>query len=494
MPSHGNRPSAGAYGDRMLLSPDAYATACWLFLRAVGVVSAIAFVSLAVQLRGLYGSDGILPIAELADRMRARGVPLRSAPSLFRFGATDGALWAVTLAGLGGSLLVTLDLLTLPGLVIAWVCYLSFSAVGREFLSYQWDVLLLEVLVIAMIVALCSPPPEPVLWLLWFFLFRFMVQSGAAKLLSRDPTWRDGTALAHHHQTQPLPTRFAWHLHQLPPRVHRATTRAVLAIEMGVPFLLVLPWPWRAVPLAVLFALQVGIVISGNYGFFNLLSIALLIPLAPDAFWDPMVGAVDASGPEPVAAALAIVGAVALLAVNAVRLAATFVHRRWLVAILGPLAPFRLANRYGLFAVMTTSRPEITVEGCHDGQDWTPYRFRYKATDPQRPPRWNAPHQPRLDWQMWFAALGSAERNAWFLRFIERLLRGSPSVIRLLAEGPDPDDPPVAVRARVSEYAFTDRATLRRTGRWWDTDPQGAYTPALTLHEGDLVPYRGDAR
>ncbi len=490
----GNVDRTGAYGGRMLVEPDAYTTAAWLFLRAVGITSTIAFASLAVQLRGLYSSQGILPIAEVVEQLRSRGIPVHRTPSLFRVRASDRALWTVTLVGTAASLLVTVDVLTLPALVVAWSCYLSFSTVGRAFLSYQWDVLLLEVLVIAAVVALRLPPPEPVLWLLWFFLFRFMVQSGAAKLLSGDETWRDGTALTHHHETQPLPTRCAWHLHQLPRGIHRATTVTVLAIEIGVPFLLVLPWPWRALPLALLLILQVGIVVSGNYGFFNLLALVLLIPLVPDAVWHSVVPDVAAGATTgavaPVTAAIAVVAAAALLAVNALRTAATVVQRPWIRTVLAALAPFRLANRYGLFAVMTASRPEIVVEGSHDGEDWTPYRFRYKPTDPQRPPRWNAPHQPRLDWQLWFAALGTLDRNAWFLRFLERLLEGSRPVTSLLAEGPDPDDPPAVVRAQLYDYVFTDRSTRERTGRWWERTPLGAYAPPFTLRDGELVPLR----
>lgn len=479
----------------MLLDPDAYLVASWLFLRAVGLVSTVAFLSLAVQLRGLYASDGILPIAEVAEQLSSRGAPFRRVPTVFRLGASDRVLWTVVVAGTAASLLVTVDVLTLPALVVAWVSYLSFSTVGREFLSYQWDVLLLEVLVIAAVVAVRLPPPEPVLWLLWFFLFRFMVQSGAAKLLSRDPTWRDGTAVVHHHQTQPLPTRFAWHLHQLPPVVHRATTRAVLAIEIGVPFLLVLPWPWRAVPVVLLLVLQLAIMVSGNYGFFNLLAIVLLVPLVPDAVWSAAgVPDVATSGAGPVAAGIAVAAALALLAVNALRTASTVLHRPWITEVLAALAPFRLGNRYGLFAVMTTSRPEIVVEASHDGQEWTRYRFDHKPTDPRRPPRWNAPHQPRLDWQMWFAALGTLDRNAWLLRFAERLLQGSRPVVGLLADGPDPDDPPSVVRAQLYDYAFTDRETRRRTGRWWETTRVGSYMPPLTLREGELAPARSDRR
>lgn len=480
----------------MLLEPDAYTVAAWLFLRGIGVTATVAFLSLLVQLRGLYGRDGILPIAETVGQLRSSGATVRRAPTLFRLTASDGALWAVSVIGLVASVLVTVDVLTLPSLVVAWVCYLSFSTVGREFLSFQWDVLLLEVLVVGAVLAVTLPAPEPVLWLAWFLLFRLMVQSGAAKLLSRDETWRDGTALTCHHQTQPLPTRFAWHLHQLPRRAHRWTTWAVLAIEIAVPFLLVLPWPWRAAPLALLLALQVAIVISGNYGFFNLLAIVLLVPLVPDVIWTGLVG--DPVGSLPGASAAVewavTAGALALLALNVLRLVTMLRPMPWAQRILQAVGRFRLANRYGLFAVMTTTRPEIVLEGSEDGGTWTRYRFRFKPTDPRRAPRWNAPHQPRLDWQLWFAALGTMDRNPWFLRLCERLLEGSGPVCGLLAEGPDPDSPPRYLRAQLYGYSFTDRATRRETGRWWDREPVGSYCPPLTLQDGEPVPAGGSTR
>ncbi|MBW3560892.1 MAG: lipase maturation factor family protein [Actinobacteria bacterium] len=474
----------------MLLEPEAYTVATWVFLRGIGVASTVAFVSLMVQLEGLYGRNGILPISETVAQLRSRGVTVAQTPTLFRFGASDRALWTVCAVGLAASVLVTLDILAAPSLVVAWVCYLSFSTVGRDFLSYQWDMLLLEVLVVGAVLAVALPTPEPALWLVWFLLIRLMLQSGAAKLLSRDETWRDGTALTYHHETQPLPTRFAWHLHQLPRGAHVATTWAVLAIELVVPLLLLSPWPWRAIPIALLLVLQVGILLSGNYGFFNLLAIGLLLPLVPDGVWVAVLG--DPVGQLPATGAvtwwLVVVAAGTLLALNAVRLVAMVRPWPWAQRLLQAVGRVRLANRYGLFAVMTTTRPEIVLQGSQDGERWTTYRFRYDPTDLRRPPRWNAPHQPRLDWQLWFAALGTLDRNPWFLRFCERLLAGARPVCELLAEGPDPDSPPRFLRADLYRYTFTDRATRRGTGRWWDREPIGTYCPLLTLRHGKPVP------
>jgi hypothetical protein len=152
----------------------------------------------------------------------------------------------------------------------------------------------------------------------------------------------------------------------------------------------------------------------------------------------------------------------------------------WLLRFFTWLAPFNLVNSYGLFSVMTTERPEIIVEGSGDGVEWKAYEFRWKPGDVNRRPRFIAPHQPRLDWQMWFAALGYYQNNAWFERFLEKLLAGSRDVLSLLKTNPFPNQPPRFVRAFLYDYRFTDRAAHRTTGTWWRRERRGAYSPILT--------------
>lgn len=463
--------------------PDAYTTATWLFLRGLGATCVVAWVSLIVQLPGLYGQRGLSPVAEYLEELRELNAsPARLAPSLFWIRATDGALWGVALAGLVASVAVVLDVLVVPALVVVWATYLSFVTVGREFLSFQWDVLLLEVVVLGAVLALSAPPSPVALLAAWVLVFRFIVSSGAAKLLSGDRTWRDLTALTYHHETQPLPTRWAWFLHLLPPGVHRAMTLGALVLEICVPFLLFVPGPVGLTAVALLAILQVVIAVSGNYGFFNLLSLVLLVPLVPDRVLAPLVDDPVPAGADPVAAATVAAGVLAavLLALNVLRLLSLVRQPRWVRRVLAAVAPLRLANRYGLFAVMTTTRPEIVVEGSRDGTTWIPYRFRWKPVELNRPPRWNAPHQPRLDWQMWFAALGDLWSNPWVVDLARRLLEGSPPVLRLLADDPFDGEPPAHVRAELYEYRFTDRETRRRTGRWWERRHLGPYLPPVS--------------
>jgi hypothetical protein len=145
------------------------------------------------------------------------------------------------------------------------------------------------------------------------------------------------------------------------------------------------------------------------------------------------------------------------------------------------LAPLRIVNGYGLFAVMTTSRPEIIMEGSADGRSWVLYEFRYKPGDPGRRPPFVAPHQPRLDWQMWFAALGGYQRTPWVESFQARLLEGSPEVLGLLAENPFPGRPPRYVRATLWSYRFTSPEERRSSGEWWRREILGAYSPVVSL-------------
>src|SRR5204863_892201 len=147
----------------------------------------------------------------------------------------------------------------------------------------------------------------------------------------------------------------------------------------------------------------------------------------------------------------------------------------------GPRPPLYLTSSYGLFAVMTTERHEIVIEGSNDGSTWREYEFRFKPGDVHRAPAWVAPHQPRLDWQMWFAALGSYRSNPWFVNFVFRLLEGSPDVLALLDRNPFPDAPPRYIRAPIYDYTFTDRQTRRATGAWWRREPRGTYLRAVSL-------------
>ncbi len=477
----------------------------WLFVRAVGAIYLIAFLSLRVQILGLYGSRGILPIGELLAAAASRLGPERYwlLPSLTWLGAGDATLTLLCDAGAVLALAVVLGLAPGPCLLALWALYLSLVSVGRVFLSFQWDMLLLETGLLAVLVApwslrprLATMPAPPALgvWLVRWLLFRLMFASGVVKLVHDDPalpTWHDLTALAYHYETQCLPPWTAWYAHHLPLWWHRLSCAAMFVIELAVPFLIFGPRRARLLAGVVLIGFQLLIITTGNYTFFNWLTIALCLPLFDDralAGVLPRRSTSEALAVPPPAgwtrAALTTPLALVLLIASALTFGQQLGGRGAVPpaarVLLEWLAPLRSVNGYGLFARMTTVRNEIVVEGSDDGVTWKPYELRWKPGDVMRRPRFVAPHQPRLDWQMWFAALtpyrGNPER--WFARFLSRLLEGEPTVIALLASNPFPETPPRHVRASFFQYRFSEVGAA--DGAWWRREPRGEYAPVIS--------------
>ena len=499
---------------RLVHSASTYALARWWFLRLLGLVYLVAFWSLATQILGLVGHNGILPA-----------------------GVGDMWLRGVCIGGVALALLLIAGIAPAALLPLLWAGYLLLSMWCGPFLSFQWDALLLETGLLAIFMApaawrdrlrTAADPPRLAVWLMWWLLFRLMVGSGAVKLASGDPTWHGLTALTFHFETQPIPTPVAWYAHHLPPWLNKGSAAGVLAIELFAPFLIIGPRRLRAIAFGLLVGLQTLIALTGNYAFFNLLSAALCLFLLDD----DMVGragpraqgtsfsgargfppslmlrwtaeALAEAGQTGVAARLtgspslhpvrrlrhAALIAVAVVTVPVSALAFTsgvgIELPFWpLVAPVADLiAPLRSVNRYGLFAVMTTTRPEIIVEGSDDGERWLAYEFTYKAGDVRRRPPWVAPHQPRLDWQMWFAALGRYDDEPWIQNFFARLLDGSPEVLRLVEHDPFRGRPPRYVRGVLYRYRFSDAAARRKDGVWWTRERLGVFSPVMSLRAG----------
>jgi hypothetical protein len=370
-----------------------------------------------------------------------------------------------------------------------FLLYLSFIYAGQVFMMFQWDLLLAEAGFLAIFLAGGS---RIVVWLYRWLLFRFLFMAGAAKLLSGDSTWRDLTALNYHFETQPLPTPLAWYAAHLPQGMLTGATALTLVVEVGVAFLIFAPRRLRTAVASCVLALEVLIALTGNYNFFNLLTLLLCVFLCDDAalrrfFPERLSARVERRAPRPgrTATTIAALLALALVPVGLSRVS-QLVHGAGLPFV-RPLseamAPFLMVNPYGLFAVMTTTRNEIVVEGSADGQEWHEYEFRYKPGSLTRRPPWNIPHQPRLDWQMWFAALDAAGEGPWFSRFLLRLLENSPSVVSLLEVNPFPAQPPRYVRATLYEYRFADAKTHAATGQWWVRMEVASYFPAVGLSD-----------
>lgn len=506
----------------------------WLFLRLLGLTALCAFVSWWVQSDGLIGTHGIEPAADYLARASAvaaeRGWStlglLRRVPTLAWFGADSGALDALCAVGTAASALLMLNLVPGVALVVAWLCYLSLVTVGQTFMGFQWDALLLESLVVALFLvpwrglrpglAGDRAPSRAGVWLVRLLVLKLMFLSGWVKLASGDPVWADLSALDYHYWTQPLPTFTSFWALDAPAWTRALAIRLMFAIELVLPwFILTGPRRLRYLAGAGAILLMLAIGATGNYGYFNLLAATLAVMVFDDGALRALVprrwrGRIPDTHELPYArppgarrvptAILALV--LLLLSANAVALRVVGGDDEpppELVAEVARfVAPLHLASSYGLFATMTTDRPEITVEGSDDGVTWRPYRFAWKVDALGEAPAFTGPHMPRLDWQMWFAALrGDCRRAPWYLAFMARLLEGEPAVIGLLAEDPFPDAPPRYLRSRLWYYEPAE-GEARREGAWWRREPADRdFCPVLTLVDGALrvarLPERGAA-
>lgn len=479
-----------------------YRLSSWLFGRALGVVCVLAFASLGFQAQGLFGSRGVMPIALFVASAKRAGHGFWNHPSMLWWWNGDTAIATVWLVGLVASVALCVGLLPRAALAVAWFAYLSFVSLGWPFMSFQWDTLLLETCFTAVFFVSWGPrdrlrthgePNKVARWALWFLLSRLMFRSAWVKLASQDPTWADLSALTYHYWTQPLPTVLAWYANQLPRWLHELSCLLMFIIEFGAPLLLWVPRAWaRRAGAILIIALMTLIALTGNYGFFNLLTVLLCLTALDDQLLERFVPKrlLERFVPteEQTWRKKASVGPALVIALSAIIFyTGTFGERR-LPGWLRPIYPFSTFNNYGLFSVMTTSRPEILIEGSRDGENWSPYLFRYKPGPLDEAPQWVAPHQPRLDWQMWFAALGDFRRNPWLASFMRGLLENEPSMVELIEGNPFEDSPPTQIRAVIYEYEFTSYDERRESRHWWKRGEPMLYAPVLAAQPISTAP------
>lgn len=493
-----------------------YHLAGTLFLRMLGVVYVVAFVSLWTQVAGLVGDHGILPVANFLENARKyfavvepQSSPVWNIPTLMWLSPHDGLLHLLCAAGTLISLMLIAGWMPMPSLVLLWVLYLSLFHAGQVFLSFQWDILLLETGFIAIFMAPLSwrsrfpgdrHPPRLAIWLVWWLLFRLMLESGAVKLTWNDwlvgrdglpiaNVWESLTALYYHYWTQPLPIWTSWYAAQLPHWFQKLSVAGVLFVELVLPWFIFGPRALRFGAFGGITLLMVLIGATGNYNFFNLLTFVLALTLLDDGAWPAFlrrrIRVTDPSTvPRPTRWRSVFLVPFALLAIvlGTGQLKDAIAPAKHPAPSLEAdlhVGQFAWVNGYGLFRQMTETRPEIVIEGSVDGKDWQPYELRWKPGDPSRPPGFNTPHQPRLDWQMWFEALqferayqltGAVDRrfmSPWFQSLIMRLLQREPQVVRLLAREPFTSRAPQSIRVVLYEYRFTDFSERAASGDWW---------------------------
>ena len=481
--------------------PPTYFAARRWFLRALGLIFLIAFVSLWVQIAGLIGSNGITPVSEFlsAARQQLDDRALSILPTLCWFNSSDAFLHFLCGSGAVFSVLLICGIAPAWSLVALVTFYLSLTIAGQTFLSFQWDILLVETGFLAILLApwrlwwtrTNEPRVSRVgIFLLKLLLFKLILMSGAVKLTSGDDCWWDLRALDYHYWSQPLPNVIAWWADQHPEWFKKFSVAFCLVVELIVPFLIWSPRRLRLLACSLLIFLQLAIAATGNYNFFNLLTITLCMLLIDDAVFrrkSPPVTDHCCKFVDRLSMCVATIVIIFTLPLNARLIYSAFKPEEEWSPLLGSVyaraESFRIVNGYGLFRVMTKDRKEIIIEGSADGIDWQSYEFKWKPGGVKRAPGWCAPHQPRLDWQMWFAALGSYRQNPWFVQTVIALLHGKPRVAALFEENPFPESPPRYIRATLYRYRFTSAEEHRQTGAWWKRQALGEYLPSVSLED-----------
>ncbi|KYN16356.1 PREDICTED: lipase maturation factor 2-like [Trachymyrmex cornetzi] len=579
-----------------------------LFLRGICIIYLFAFLSFYVQIPGLYGDNGILPARTQLD-LKARGTLLNKIKYKPTF------LWFAPYLGLNVDYM--LDVLSLLGAILSfagfvsqkfciapvfvglWSLYYSLYQIGQTFMLFQWDVLLLEVGFLCIFVAPLwyayrgNPSDYVTLWAVRWLLFRLMFSSGVVKLTAGCPVWWKLDALNIHFESQCIPTALAWYAHHLPTWLLRLSNVATNVMELAIPLLFFFPnRKVRIIAFYLQVLLQICIIATGNYNFFNFLTICLCISLLDDQFfykrksknnqsrirnylsilitilvyggvmygtyiyyglkimdnWTiesnitftqeefgyilyhvvvfsiyiglvsfaltliPMIISIFYTKEmhklidKLTATLLALVYVLSIACIFAISivpyssLSKTFNstmidHLTPLTRLHSKVNHLHITNRYGLFSRMTgvDGRPEIVIEGSDSIEGpWKEYEFLYKPGNVNNSLPFVAPHQPRLDWQMWFAALGTYQQNPWLMSLAYRLLTGQPEVLALMntLENPFRDRPPKYVRASLYHYHYTSWSqTSANTRPWWTRERIGEYFPTFSQNHSPLIEF-----
>ena len=438
--------------ERWFAPGEPYVVARWIWLRALGLIFFSAFYSLYFQIHGLIGPRGLLPASGLL--------------------ASDRALDVIVWTGLIASLAIVINIWPRIAIAIAGIAFFSFVMSAQDFSGYQSDSMLLEASLLSLFLGGKEPPSRASLFMMRWLWLRIYVESGVVKILSGEPQWRNLTAMDKYYENGPLPTWIGWYVQQWPHGFHAFTAGATLVIELLVAWLVLFPQPAKRICFLITTPLQIGIILTANYAFLNYLVLVLGFLLVHDR-----------GAPVSARARVPFAQVVVLPSLFAISIMMFLLP----LPILSLIAPFRIINNYGLFAIMTRARYEIEFQGSNDGVRWIAYPFRYKPQNVFEAPRIFAPYQPRFDWNLWFASLGTVSENRWVMNTEVRLLENSPQVLELFRSNPFPTRPPRSVRTIVWRYWFTTTEERRKTGAWWNRKYVGPYSPAAIQSGGGIA-------
>lgn len=481
-----------------------YEVASWFLSKSLALSYFLAFLSLLPQVLGLYGKQGILSIDHLLYLLDSEMGSDRfyHMPSVFWFLSNDLAIRFVCFLGMLAASLAFLGFSQSWMFLVCWICYLSFVSCGQIFLSYQWDSLLLEFGFLGLFMAPWKFEWIPfgahilnpiILVLCWLLLFKLMFSSAVVKLTNKDASWKNLTALTYHYWTQPLPNPLSYLLHKAPVGFQKFSTLLMFFIELIVPVFIFISGTTQTIAACLLILLQVLILLTGNFAFFNVITLGLCLGVLPDSFWSSVFTQSFFQTVSQWTVAEAFSTELAILAFIFLVPAAYFwVYKTlfdksksldFMLPYMRFLYPFRTSNPYGLFAMMTKNRPELIIEGSNDGQHWMEYGFKYKPAALNKMRAFIAPHQPRLDWQLWFASLENFGENLWLQNLIARLFAESPEVQGLMGADPFGGKSPKFLRILKYEYTFSDFISLRKKGEWWQRRLVEVYSPIFERDE-----------
>lgn len=507
-----------------------------IFFRSLAIVYFLAFGSLYMQIKGLIGAGGILPVRDfLASVKQSLGANeyWYKLPTLFWLNSSDEFMRTICLIAILLSVVFFMRLRIWQQALIMFLLYafyLSFVNVAQDFMSFQWDVLLLETGFLGFVYLAFYNyefARKIITWMFWILIFRLMLMSGLVKLASGDPSWTNLSALSYHYQTQPLPNPLSFFVHQLPFWFHQLSCAVMFVIELLIPLCILMGRNARLIAGLSFLGLMLVVIATGNYCFFNLLTIALCLWLVDDDWLYNFVPSNNSGfqffrNPTDILsfkikerlARLGLVGETRLEQLRKIvfrlLILVFFVYylasstcflvsrsplpeqcrnqaAKLVSTLTQSLQGLHVINPYGLFAIMTTVRNEIVIQGANDvpGQlalsDWLDYEFYWKPGDIKSLPQQVAPYQPRLDWQMWFAALSNYQSQPWFVNLCVRILENKQDVLKLIKVNPYTDKAPKYIRAVVYEYKFNDLETYSRTGEVWKRELKGLYLPAISL-------------
>jgi hypothetical protein len=481
----------------------------FVILRFLGLVYLVAFVAAARQASPLIGEHGLTPLSAylqaVRDHFGSTAEAVVKLPSLFWIAHSDGVLIGAAWLGVALSFALLAGYANAITMTLLWALYISFVHVGQRWYGYGWEMQLGETGFLA--IFLCPltdgrpfpsrPPPTPIIWLNRWLIVRIMLGAGLIKLRG-DPCWRDLTCLYYHFETQPIPGPLSRSFHFLP---HWMLEGGVLYnhfAELVAPLFAFGPRRVRHVAGAAMLALQVTLILSGNLAFLNWLTIVPILACFDDTLLRRLLPRGLVRTAERAAAVArptragrfavgGVFGVVCLLSIFPVT--NLFSSDQ---AMNTNFEPLGLVNTYGAFGSVGRVRREIVFEGTSDPEpgaqtEWKEYPFKCKPGDPNRPACWITPYHLRLDWQIWFAAMGRPADHPWTVHLVWKLLHGDAATLSLLGENPFPDAPPRFVRARLYEYHFAPPGNP--SGALWERKLVGDWLPPLSTADPRLLQF-----